>query len=144
MSTKWNNSQKLQKTPKVCKKGPADLPENLRQFRYYPLQAYASWDDRSGTQFHIISGIAQLQPSPISLEHVGWIQGDPNALRLILQWNPVDEVFVYTVELYFLSSLQRSVSVTFSDPRPALPWIAGLYTWHDYDTNEHVESKIYS
>ncbi len=144
MSTKWNNSQKLQKTPKVCKKGPADLPENLRRFRYYPLQAYASWFDPFGSGKHDISGFTQLSAFPSTHQHIGWIRGDQDSLELILNWTPITQTFDYHVKLYSGDILEKTRVIEFSEPVPALPWMAGLFVWHDHVTTEHVESKIYS
>ncbi len=144
MSTKWNNHQRLQKTPKVCKKGPEDLPLHLQDFRNYPLQAYAHWRDLSTTVQHDISGIALLTPNRHALSHDGWIYGNVDKLRLTLDWDYFFHLFTYTVSLYEYGLFQKSVRKTFTQPPPNLPWIAGMFTWHDYATDEHIESKIYS
>jgi len=144
MSTKWNNHQRLQKTPKVCKKGPADLPLHLRNFHNYPLQAYASWFDPSGTTQHDIRGTTVLAADRHAITHDGWIHGNVDKLHLTLDWDYFYHLFTYTISLYEYDILQKSVQKTFIQPPPNLPWIAGMFTWHHYATNEHIESKIYS
>lgn len=144
MSSKWNNAQKLQKTPKVCKAGPETLPPELRQFRYYPLQAHADWKQSITPLEAAITGIALLIPNPALLSHSGRILGTRTRLDLHLQYFPDTESFIYTISLFINDVFDNAVFVEFSQPAAALPFAAGLFTWDETAEQLLVHSKIYS
>lgn len=144
MSTRWNNALKLQKTPKVCKKVPPPPPTAETQFKTFPLQAYAAWDDPHTPLEQKISGTCSLTPHPTAYIHQGIIAGDRAHLELSLQWNRFALEFTYTISLYIDQIFQKSVFVVFTQPSPQLPFAAGLFTWKASPTSEHVESKIFS
>ncbi len=144
MSTKWNNHQRLQKTPAVCKKGPPDLPLDLRDFHGYPLQAYASWTRPGSTGLIDISGMTVLDANPAISSHAGRILGTNVWIDLLLVWNPIAQAFTYTVSLFENEMFSDARFVEFNKPTNQLPFAAGLFTWGDSTTSEIVTSKIYS
>lgn len=144
MSTKWNNGQKLQKTPGVCKKGPDPLDPTQEIFRYYPLQAEADWTEPGTPVEQAIAGMTTLEPDPIHLAHFGQIIATRLRLDLLLQWYDFTRSFTHTVTLYVDDVFHASVAVDFTDPTNALPFAAGLFTWYDATIPRTVHSKILS
>ncbi len=144
MSTKWNNNQRLQKTPKVCKIPTAAAALNLAAFADYPLQAFASWKNPSSPLEAFITGSAVLEPIPMSNLHFGRIQGSTHALELDLIYIPLTRIFNYTVSLMLGAAVLTVRMVQFDDEHPKLPFVAGLFTWEHDGTSDVVHSKIYS
>jgi len=144
MSTKWNNNQKLQPTPKVCKLAPPQIPLPLQPFQHWPLPAYASWSD-SQTPFEShLTGCTILVPDPTNNRHTGYIVGDRGSLHLKLQHRPTTDDFVYTVALYIDDTYVQEVTVTFDYPKAGIPFETQLFTWDIPGTPQYVESKILS
>jgi len=144
MSTKWNNKQKLQKTPKVCKKVPPPPGPPTNTFHHYPLQAYGYWRDRQTPLEQEISGYTTLAAFPTFNYHEGWIRATRAALLLHLQWTPHLLQFTYTVSLYINDVFAHSHFVDFTDPTDELPFMAGMFTWETPGLPELIRSKIYS
>jgi len=144
MSTKWNNSQNLQPTPKVCKKGPDSFPVGTFDFANYPLQAYASWVDPFSPLDAMISGQTILDPNPVLYLHFGTIEGDPNYLEIDLIWNPITEQFGLVVQLLLGLAVIDSVQVNFSEPRPGIPFETELFLFEDPAHTRRVQCKIMS
>lgn len=144
MSTKWNNAQNLQKTPKVCKKAPLALPPSLESFFGYPLQAYASWTDPFTPLDGSVAGMVVLKPFPLSKLHFGRIQGSPHSLEVDLIWDPDPMTFSLTLTLLLDMTVLDSRSRTFSHPEPVHPFAAGMFTWSDDGSNVTADCKILS
>ncbi len=143
-SSKWNNSQKLQKTPKVCKKGPDPKDPNTMRFHYYPLQAEADWTSGLSPVEASISGMTTLIAEPMNHRHMGTITSGHLSLELVLQWFPSTQSFTYTISLFVSSVFEDAVFVDFSNPPPEIPFRAGMYTWYDPATQTTVHSIIMS
>lgn len=144
MSTKFNNAQKLQKTPKVCKKPPLALPPSLESFYGYPLQAYASWTNPFSPLDGSIAGLVALKPNPPGNLHFGRIQGDPHSLEIDLSWDPNQLEFLLVLTLLLGMTVIDSRSRTFSNPTPELPFAAGMFTWTNDGTTVYADCKILS
>lgn len=144
MSTKWNNAQKLQKTPKVCKKGPDDLPPELQQFRYYPLQAWIDWKDTISSDPFTIAGIVDLEAFPASNVHNGSLRTETFILTANLAHHVFPHLFTYTVTVTIIGVGSDAVLTQFTEPLAELPFTAGQFTWIRDSGNNVIQSKIYS
>jgi len=144
MSTKWNNAQKLQKTPKVCKKQPPAFPPEFDEFQYHTLQAFASWSNPFSPLDGEIAGMVQLHAVPESHLHFGRILGVTHDIELDLIYDPDNETFYYTISLMAGSTVIDQRSVEFTSPTATLPFVAGLFTFDNDGTTSTVKSKIYS
>lgn len=144
MSTKWNNAQNLQKTPKVCKKPPVILPPSLESFFGYPLQAYASWTNPFSPLDAAIAGMVKLTPFPLTNLHFGRIQGSQHALEIDLIYDPTTQSFTLILSLLIDVEVLDSRSRTFSGPEPVHPFAAGMFTWTDDGTPVYADCKILS
>ncbi len=144
MSTKWNNSQKLQKTPAVCKASPDPLDPRLRIFRYYPLQAQADWSTPATPLEASISGTTQLVANPHLETHTGSIHGDRTRIDINLTFDPILKQFSLTVSLFIEDIFQDFRFVQFTEPTNDLPFVAGLFTWDDPTTQTVIHCKIFS
>jgi len=144
MSSKWNNAQKLQKTPAVCKKGPTALPPSITEFHAYPLQCHVHWTDPRTPFESDICGIATLDGNPALQIHTGQILGDRARLALSLDYDPLTERFVFTISLFVSDIFDNAVFVEFQHPEPYLPFVAGMFTWGSPTTFPYVHAKIFS
>jgi hypothetical protein len=144
MSTKFSSGQKLQKTPRVCKKPPPDLPDTLEYFVNYQLQGFASWTLPAVTHPEQISGIAKLDPDPVAMNHQGEAGTHYAALRIELYWRAPSNDFLLLVRLIRYGIEQDRRSIVFSNVSPGLPFSAGLFTWNDPVLQEYVSCKIFS
>lgn len=144
MSTKWNNNQRLQKTPKVCKKPPDPLPLPAQAFQRYPLQAFASWKDPFSPLDALITGNVLLAAQPSINFHAGIIRGSTHSLELDLEWRPVAKEFVYRISLLLGAIVLDDRTVIFTHPIDELPFVAGMFTWEHDGSTAVVRSKIFS
>jgi len=144
MSTKFNQQQKLQKTPAVCKKPPVDLPHPLENFANYPLQGYASWRAYGSPINNLVAGQTILNPFPAARLHHGVIRANPYSLEIDIQFNPTTLQTQYTVTLVDQFGVLDVRSRTVNDPQPVLPYEIGLFTWEDFPPTSLVRSKAFS
>jgi hypothetical protein len=144
MSSKWNTNQKLQATPKVCKKTPPQIPLPLQPFQHWPLPAYASWSDSQTPFESLLTGCTVLVPDPVSNRHFGSIVGDRGTLVLTLQYRPLTDDFEFTIALFIGGFYVQEVSVVFDEPKAGIPFETQLFTWDVPGTPQYVEGKILS
>lgn len=144
MSTKWNNAQKLQKTPKVCKKQPPDFPPEFDLFNRYPLQCYVYWSQPFTPVDGSLAGWTTLQAYPESNLHFGSVAATDISIEVDLLYNDVTKVFTLTVQILHYPDILESRSVQFSEPPAKLPFEFGLYTWEPGETTATVRIKILS
>lgn len=144
MSTKWNNGQRLQKTPKVCKKPPLALPPTLETFFGYPLQAYASWSNPFSPTDASIAGMVVLKAFPLSKLHFGKIAGDPHSLEIDLLYDPDSTTFFLTLSLIKGETVVDQRFRQWQNDLPVVPFAAGLFTWNNDGTTVHADCKVLS
>lgn len=144
MSTKWNNSLQMQKTPKVCKIPPDRLPKSLTQFQNYPLQAFALWSNPFSPVDGRISGNAQLAAEPASNLHFGVITGTLFSIETDLHYDPVTEIFDLTISLLQGALLLNWRTIQFIEPKAVLPFSLHMITWDHDGTSNYVQVRIMS
>lgn len=144
MSSRFNNNQLLQPTPKICHEGPEGWKYYDFAFPVYPLQAYALWTDPFSPLDASISGTTILDPFSASDLHFGTITGDPNSLEIDLIYDLLNNEFSLIIQLMHGTTTLDAVAKTWDEPLPIIPWQAGLFVWDDPTTSFYVECKIYS
>lgn len=144
MSSKFNNAPVLQKTPKICKVPPEKLPNELKQFANWTLQAYAKWVDPFSPLDGFIEGQTLLHPYPLAQDHKGIILGNPHSLNLILIYDPDTQIFIYTIELRMSGVLLETAETTWPDAKPLIPFKTDLFKFEDPTKTRTVQSKIFS
>jgi len=144
VSTKFNNQQRLQPTPAVCKKGPDSFPPGTFDFKQYPLQAYVDWrDPYSPVDAHVL-GQTYLRPEPLVNLHFGTVHGDPNYVEIDLIWYPATENFGLVLQMLIAGMVIDSVSAVFTDPPPQIPFQTNMFHWRDPAFSREVYCKIMS
>jgi len=144
MSSKWNNNQKMQKTPKVCKPPPPPPPDPIVMFRDFPLQGFASWTGQGTPIDGTMCGMATLAADPPNHVHEGNVVAEPFTVNLHLHWNPVTTLFTLTARLYLYTSQQAMYTKTWFDPAPQLAFSAGLFTWDADAPYRRVATRLFS
>ncbi len=145
MSTKFNNAQNLQPTPKICAKGPEGWRYDAFNFHTYPLQSFVSWYQPI-TPWHCqISGIVHLVATPTFNVHGGVIGNYYSNLEVDLVWWPAAQNFTLTVQFFKQTVLFGAASWTFDDPQPGNPFETELFIRLRPDPSPaRVECKVYS
>jgi len=144
MSTKFNNTARLQKTPAVCKLGPEDLPIEQRQWGWYPLQAFAHWSD-SGTPVEgLISGMCDLTPNAGHTIYQGFIAAEAATLDLSLTFDAPSEEFILHLSYRREDAEIDSHTFRWGGQLPNIPFAAGLFTFDDTGSAKFIQAKIYS
>lgn len=146
MSTKFNNAQNLQPTPKVCKKGPEGWKYDYFTFKDYPLQAYASWSQPITPWHFNESGQTTLNAYPAENLHAGLIGDYYHTLEVDLIWWPIPQQFQLVLNLVKQNIISNTHEWWFSEPTPSNPFEAGLFTFeYTVPLNEfYCECRIFS
>jgi len=88
--------------------------------------------------------VVALEADPTHNIHEGQTAGPDIALAVELEYRPASEDFRLDVR-YMIGEFEAKIRTTFfSRPQPGIPFRAGLYSWDDPISHEHVECKIYS
>jgi len=144
MSTKFNQMQKLQKTPKICKKGQKPLPPAAMDFTKWPVIAFVSWITTVVSDFSHLSGLIELRPTGNPNVKFGMITAEPFAISATLTHEPPAGRFEYELVLFQAGLPIQTVSTTFRYVGPLLPFSAGMFTWNIADGQHIVTSKLWS
>jgi len=144
MSTKFNNSKNLQPTPKICRKGPDGWKWEDYVFNVYALQAYALWHDPFTPLDASVAGVTILDAYPLQFLHFGIVTGERHTIEIDLLYYPAIEEFTLTLQLCYHGSPIDSVSKTWNEPAPVIPWHTDLIIWRNPPAPRYVECKIFS
>ena len=144
MSSKWNNSQTLQKTPKVCKKPPLPLPFPAKQFFTYPLQCFATWRETSFAPLFSIAGFASMPAGPTPVDHFGVIGAIPYEIEVLLHWNNFAKHFLLTVNVLKSGSVIGARFATITNTQPTLPFSTDLINLSTPAIGSTVYCRIFS
>jgi len=143
-SSKFNNAQKLQKTPKVCKKPPIPLPPSEETFGKYTLQGFATWRNAIFNPQVSLGGLAAMPPTNPLGTHKGLIEADPYGLEIVLFYNSFSKDFQLTINLRDHGFGVGTAIAFFTEPQPGIPFQTQLFNLSNPAIGTTVYARVFS